>query len=153
MTPLALDREQAWSHAWLVWALGELGTKESNGTEDNPRIVFYHSHTNGGPAPDSMPWCSSFINAAMAHAKITGTRSKAAASWTHWGVETPLRLGAVLLWGKADPDAKGTGHVALCAGWDDRHVLAIGGNQGNQVSAVLKPRQGLITQRWPAHMP
>jgi uncharacterized protein (TIGR02594 family) len=142
-----------WGPPWLEWALGELGVGEAPGDRDNPRIRYYHNFTAAGEAPDSVPWCSSFVNAAMAAAVIKGTRSKAASSWAEWGIGSPLRLGAVLFFGKADPDAKGTGHVALCAGWSGKHVLALGGNQSNQVSAVLRPLERVEACRWPLGVP
>lgn len=144
----------AWGPNWLVWALGELGVKEVPGVGEHPRIRYYHGFTAAGEASESVAWCSSFVNAAFAAGgMIKGTRSKAAASWRTWGISSPMRLGAVLYFGKADPDAKGTGHVALCAGWSAKHVLALGGNQADSVSAVLRPFERVEACRWPLGVP
>ncbi len=139
----------AWAPPWLVWALDELGHKEIPGPRENPRIRYYHSFTNGGPASEEVPWCSSGLCAAFEVAGIPSTRSKAAASWEAWGEVSRLRLGAVMFFGKSDPDAKGTGHVALCGGWSDDRVLAVGANQSNAWSAVPRSRVGLLAVRWP----
>lgn len=76
--------------AHLTWARGELGVKEKAGKDDNPRIVWYHSHTASGEAPDEVPWCSSFVCAALEENGIRSTRSKAAKSWLTWGEETKV---------------------------------------------------------------
>lgn len=149
MTFVATD-SGLWAPPWLVWALGELGQKEIPGPRENARIRWYHSFTAAGPASEDVPWCSSGLCAAFEDgAKVRSTRSKAAVSWATWGDASPLRLGAVLLFGKSDPDAKGTGHVALCGGWSDDRVLAVGANQGNAWSAAHRERSALAAVRWP----
>jgi uncharacterized protein (TIGR02594 family) len=143
----------AWGPAWLEWLLNEVEQREVPGTRDNPRIVYYHSFTNGGPAPDEVAWCSSVQCAAFETQRIRSTRSKAAASWLTWGTRSPLRIGAVGVFGKSDPDAKGTGHVVQIAGWNALWVLCGGGNQANQVSFARRPRAGLMDVRWPLGVP
>lgn len=139
----------AWGPPWLLWALGELGVLEADGAKDNPRIVWYHSHTSAGAAPDSVAWCSSFVNAGMQAAGYPGTRSKKASSWLAYGVPYKLCLGGILVFGKSDPAANGTGHVGWCAGWSDEWVLCLGGNQSNRVSVVRRPIKSLVDVRMP----
>ncbi len=164
LVPSARGRPMTpWAPPWLVIALGELGEREIVGAKHNPRILEYGVAVRLRVTTDEIPWCSNFVNwcfmeawtnARLSHAlghevaMLIGTRSAAASSWATWGEETEIRLGAVAFWGKTDPDAGGTGHVAFVAGWTDAHILALGGNQANQVSAVLKPRAGAIL-RWP----
>jgi uncharacterized protein (TIGR02594 family) len=137
----------------LLWALTQLGEKEIAGGKDNPAIVAYHATTASGAAPDEVPWCSSFVNAAWESRGVRGSRSKAAVSWVTWGVESKLRTGAVVHFGKAAPDAKGTGHVALVFAWDAEWVYVIGGNQGNAVTVAKRPRASVGSCRWPAGVP
>jgi uncharacterized protein (TIGR02594 family) len=154
-----LDPAQAavagsWGPAWLEWLLNETNQAEIRGVKDNARIVWYHSFTAAGPAPDEVAWCSSAQCAAFESNGIRSTRSKSAVSWTTWGVKLlQPRLGAVLCFGKSDPDAKGTGHVAQCAGWNAKWVLALGGNQGNKVSVAPRLRSTVIDIRWPTGVP
>lgn len=143
-----------WGPMWLEWLLNELNQAEIPGVKDNPRIVWYHGFTAAGEAPDEVPWCSSAQCAAFESCGIRSTRSKAAVSWRSWGIGLKaLRLGAVLYFGKADPDAKGTGHVAQCAGWNDRWVLALGGNQADRLSVAPRLRSTVVDIRWPAGVP
>jgi len=139
----------SWGPPWLEWMLSELGQREIAGTRHNPRITWYHSFTAAGEAPDEVAWCSSILCAAFEQQGILSTRNKGAVSWKTWGDPSPLRLGAVLYFGKSDPDARGTGHVALCGGWNGSRVLALGGNQGNAVSAAHRARETIDAIRWP----
>lgn len=143
---------RAWGPAWLVAGLGELGEVEIVGPRHNPRILEYGKAVRLRVTTDEIPWCSNFLNWCFLQALIEGTRSAAASSWLTWGVACGLRLGAVAFWGKSDPDAGGTGHCALIAGWSASHVLALGGNQQNRVSAALRSQAGMQL-RWPAGVP
>lgn len=139
----------AWGPPWLVRALTEIGVREVHGERSNPRIVGYHAHTAAGEAPEETAWCASFLCAMLERSGFTSTNSKAADSWLKYGEKTAMRLGAIAVFGKTDPDAKGTGHCALIAGWNDRIVLALGGNQQNSVSVVPRPRDNIVDLRWP----
>jgi uncharacterized protein (TIGR02594 family) len=139
-----------WGPPWLVLALSQHGVGEIPGAKSNPAIEGYHAHTAAGRADELVPWCASFVNAMLERSELPGTRSKAAASFATYGVETMIRLGAIALFGKSDPDAKGTGHVGLVAGWDEARVLLLGGNQRNMVSCVPRLRSGVVAFRWPA---
>lgn len=150
--------------AWYIAALGELGQREIAGAKDNPRVVEYHGATAGGDAPDEVPWCSSFANWCFKQAGIVGTRNKAASSWAAWGTglilvsgtgpvkdgAMDLRVGCVCVFGKHDPDAKGTGHVAFAVAWDGEWVWVLGGNQTNAVTIARRKRADIVATRWPA---
>lgn len=121
---------------WLVAALGEIGTLERRGGEDNPRIVEYHGATRGGPAPDAVPWCASFVNWCLQQAGIRGTRTKRARDFLAWDgakhLEHPEYGCLVVLWrGKVDDGY--SGHVGFVAGWDEDTVYILGGNQRDRV--------------------
>jgi len=122
---------------------------EAPGDKDHPRIVWYHSHTAAGAAPDSVAWCSSLVNAGMQSCGYPGTRNKAASSWLRYGVPYKLCLGGILVFGKSDPDSKGTGHTGWCAGWSSEWVLCLGGNQQNRVSVARRPISALLDVRMP----
>jgi uncharacterized protein (TIGR02594 family) len=149
LTSGQLAPAQPWGPPWLLWGLGELGVLEADGDKDNPRIVWYHSFTSAGKAPDGVPWCSSYVNAGMQECGYPGTRSKAASSWLAYGVPYKLCLGGILVFGKSDPDAKGTGHVGWCAGWSNEWVLCLGGNQAQRVSVVRRPIRTVLDVRMP----
>ena len=141
---------QAWAPPWVLWMLNEMYMREVAGIKNNPRIEWYHSHTAAGEAADEVPWCSSIQCAAMASCGLPHTRSKAASSWRTYGAPTLLKIGAILVFGKSDPDATGTGHVGNCVGYSDRYVLCLGGNQGNEVNVARRLVSSLVDVRWPS---
>ena len=136
---------------WLDIARAELGTEEVAGSGNNPRILEYLATTTlgrHGRSRDSTPWCSAFVNWCMERAGLEGTNSAMARSWLGWGVDGPLRPGAVLVFkrGKAP-----SGHVGLCVrdGSLDGFVWVIGGNQADSVCEKGYPEQMLLGCRWP----
>lgn len=149
LTSNQLVPAQAWGPPWAMWGLGEMAVFEAEGSKDHPRIVWYHSFTSAGAAPDSVAWCSSYVNAGMQTCGYPGTRNKTASSWLRYGVPYKLCIGGILVFGKSDPDAKGTGHVGWCVGWSDEWVLVLGGNQSQRVSVARRPIKSLLDVRMP----
>lgn len=134
---------------WLQIARREIGVKERWGVADNSRILQYHAATRTHATRDSVPWCASYVCWCLEGAGITSTRSAAAASYRTWGQQCELKDGAIVVFGKADPDAAGTGHVAFCVGVEGDDVLVLGGNQNNAVNVAKRPRDRIVTVRWP----
>lgn len=136
---------------WFDAALRELGTHEIVGKRHNPRIVQYHQSTRLKAKDDETAWCSSFLNWCFEQAGLLGTQSAAAASWCEWGQPCHVHEDAVVVFGKHDPDAKGTGHVALVDHLDDdgEHVWVLGGNQRNSVCVARRRISDIVACRWP----
>lgn len=134
---------------WLEIARRELGVKELAGKASNPRIETYHSITKAGSAPDDVAWCASFVGWCIEQAGIRSTRNKSASSYLRWGVECDLQPGAVVVLSKADKDAGGTGHVAFLVGVEGDDILILGGNQNNAVNVARRPRDRVVSARWP----
>ncbi len=135
---------------WLVAALKEIGTRELEGLEHNPRIIEYHEETSLRATTDEVPWCSSFINWCMAQAGIKGTRSAAARSWLKWGreLETPIRGCVVVL-----PRGKSSwqGHVGLFIEFvnNGKHFNMLGGNQSDTVKLQTFRTEDVLGFMWP----
>lgn len=134
---------------WLQVARRELGVKERPGFNHNPRILQYHASTRLHGTTDEIPWCASFVGWCLETVGLTSTRSAAAASYRTYGQRCELKLGAIVVFGKADRDAAGTGHVAFCVGVEGDEVLVLGGNQRNAVSIARRPRSAVVSVRWP----
>lgn len=134
---------------WLVAARKELGTKEVQGSGNNPRIVAYHAETSLGPSDDSISWCSSFVNWCMKQAGIKGTKSAAARSWLQWGkaVSNPEPGDVVIFWRESPSSWKG--HVALFLKDDGSYVTVLGGNQSDSVTIARYPKSQLLGYRRP----
>jgi uncharacterized protein (TIGR02594 family) len=134
---------------WLRLARAELGVRELPGKRHHPRILWYHQHTRLKATADEVPWCAAFVCAMLEEAGVRSTRSAAAASFVDYGEACELKDGAIVVLGKTDPDAGGTGHVAFCVGIEGECVLLLGGNQGNAVSIAKRTRSRVVAVRWP----
>lgn len=131
---------------WLEAARRDLGVREGR---DDARIVRMHQRTGLKAQSSKVPWCSSAMCDWFESVGIRSTRSAAAKSWATWGRACDLEPGAVAVFGKHDPDAKGTGHVALVVGVEGDDVLVLGGNQRNAVNVARRPRAAIVATRWP----
>lgn len=96
-------------------------------------------------ASDETPWCSAFVCACVELSGHASTKHALAHSWLKWGEEIKdVRVGAILVFEK-------TNHVAFCESAVDTggsHIVALGGNQQNQVCSRLYERSRLISIRW-----
>jgi uncharacterized protein (TIGR02594 family) len=146
---------------WVAIALGEIGVVEDTRKgKSTRRIEEYHAVTRAGTAVDDVPWCASYVSWALEQAGVPSTRSKSASSYASWGApcvgpdgKALFAVGSVLVFGKADIDAKGTGHVAFCLGAGGGLVYALGGNQGNAVSIAPRKAASVVAVRWPRVAP
>lgn len=120
--------------------------REVIGKENNPRIVWYHSHTTLRATDDETPWCSAFMCACAENAGFKSTRSAAAKSWATYGEEGTGEIGDIAVF------KRGTSghHVAFVNKpyrKGDRLINVLGGNQGNAISAVDYKAENLIAIR------
>jgi uncharacterized protein (TIGR02594 family) len=137
---------------WMEFALGEVGTRESPGIADSPRVVEYLEAVDLSTQlrHDATPWCSAFANWCMKQAGIPGTGSAAARSWLDWGkpLSTPKRGCIVVLWRKARDTP--FGHVGFYMRASGNRVSLLGGNQGDMVSISPYSAARVLSYRWPA---
>lgn len=113
--------------------------REEPGKQDNPRIREYHASTSGGAEPDSVPWCSSFMNFCVEQAGLVGTDSKAARSWhtRKWGMEVPRedwQEGDIMVFWRESRTQSTLGHVGFIVSLNGTRPQILGGNQGDRVS-------------------
>ena len=136
---------------WYEVALREIGQREKFGKSENTRILQYQRETRLKAKSEEVPWCSAYVNWCFAKVGIDGTRSAAAKSWATWGQEAMATKGAVVVLGKVDPDAAGTGHVGFFDRWDEdlSYFWMLGGNQKNAVNIARKPTAMIVAVRWP----
>ena len=144
--------------SWLDIAKTQLGVKELSGSRNNPRIVDYHRTTidsarwkNG--MPDSVDWCSSFVNWVVKKAGINGTNKGNARSWLSWGqrLNKPVPGCVVVFW--RDSLSSWKGHVGFYVGEAGSHVKVLGGNQDNAVTISTYPKGRILGYRWPSNTP
>lgn len=149
--------------SWLVWALAELGVKETPGPKATPRVLHYLSTVKLPPnyaSSDETAWCSAFVNAALASANLSRTHSAMARSWERYGAALPMpHLGGVLRRGGIAVFPRGDdpkfGHVTFPLDYDPRTgvMQALGGNQGDAVSIKPYKSSNMIAYRWPSEVP
>jgi uncharacterized protein (TIGR02594 family) len=135
---------------WLVSARAELGTLETPGTADNPKVLQYAK--DAGLAQiinhDAVSWCAAFIGAMLVRNGINGTGKATARSYEAWGesLRSPV-LGCVCV--LARPPVTWQGHVGFLIGANDTVVQLIGGNQQDSVSIAAFKRSRVVAYRWP----
>lgn len=138
-----------WSVAGFAWALGELAdhVAEVPGPDSNPRIEYYHGFTAGGPSPDQVPWCSSFVCACVELGGDRSPRSKWARSWLAWGapIDSP-RLGCIAVLSRGEP-ASNQGHVGFVACIRPGKIALVSGNTHDRVSIDWYPVDRVIGYR------
>ncbi len=123
-------------HRLIEIATAEIGVKEIEGKDHNPRIIQYSAEVGFPFRDDETPWCSIFLNWVSFKAGYIRSKSGTAFSWANVGemVSEPQE-GDVILLGK-NGNIKEIYHVGLFTGFtaDRKCVLCLGGNQSNTVS-------------------
>ncbi len=136
---------------WYAIAKQEMGAgvQEVPGATHNLRIIEYHQATSLKATDDETPWCSSFVNWCMQQVGIEGTKSAAARSWLTWGVTLDQpKEGCVVVIRRGKSSWQG--HVGFFAGITGKHILILGGNQGNEVNLSSYSENNLLGYRWNA---
>lgn len=134
----------------LVGALADLGTIETPGKGNNPKIMGWAKElglTNIHKG-DDVPWCG----LVMAHwandaGKKLPPNPSRAKSWANFGSPAPIpMLGDVLVF-----EREGGGHVGLYVGEDAGHFHVLGGNQSDRVCIRRLDRGRMIGARRPLY--
>lgn len=136
--------------AWLRIARTYMGLHEGIGASDNPRVVsMYAACGHPEVKHDSVAWCAAFVGAMLAEAGFKGTGTLWALDYLKWGVALPGPvLGAI-----GAKHRNGGGHTFFVAGATPEYILALGGNQDDQVCIEAIPRADVDGYRYPAGVP
>lgn len=135
---------------WFLWAMKEVGFHE---TGANFGIERYIADAHCGSLGD--PWCAIFANAGLEAVHLPGTRSAMARSFERSADFVKLAgpaLGAITTMWRGSPSS-GQGHVFYYAGENSKGVLALGGNQSDQVCRQYEPRSRIVGYYWPKNYP
>lgn len=134
--------------AWLLEARRHIGLKEIPGAKHNSVILGWIAKLGGWFTDDETPWCGTFVGHCMSVAgQPLPKHWYRAKAWNEWGKDVPLRVGSVVVFGRA-----GGGHVGFAVGESGRHLYVLGGNQGNQVNIMPIAKERLIGVRWPVNV-
>ncbi len=145
---------------WLAKAREYLGMREIKGLEHNPLILrMWMAIRMSGIRDDETPWCAAFVGSCLEQTGYVSTRAGNARSYNKWGVELPgPAVGAIVTYWRG---SRGSwkGHTNLVVGQDpEGNLLAIGGNQGDEVSIRAYPAKGdpgsrVLSYRFPKGYP
>jgi len=131
-----------------------VGIKEIPGKVANPQILAMLQLEDSSIQDDEIPWCSAFVNYVCWLLRLPRSKSLSARSW--------LAIGTVISIGDAEPgfdvvvlkrggdnqpgpevlDAQG--HVGFFAGYEDKQVLVLGGNQSDSVNILRFPEERIL---------
>jgi uncharacterized protein (TIGR02594 family) len=143
--PMELAPATAPEFKWMQVARAELGQAEGGPGGSNPRIEAYHATTQGGAEPDSVHWCSSFVNFCVERGGFQGTKSKLARSWLEWGIEAADFVpGCIVVLKRGQPPK---GHVGFYVGRESGRIRLLGGNQGDKVGIASYDADRVIGRR------
>ena len=138
---------------WMTTAETLLGTKESPGSANNPKILEWAKKIGGWVASyykqDSIPWCGLFVIWCFKDNSIPVSLDNPLYSlnWTKFGTKTDPCYGAVMVFSRT-----GGGHVGFYVSEDDATYHILGGNQDNQVSITKIAKARFKAARWPTGM-
>jgi uncharacterized protein (TIGR02594 family) len=140
--------------AWMAVARALIGTRETPGTANTPKIMTWAkdlgSKILGIVYPgDGTPWCGLFVahcvNAVGIKPAPIAVRASA---WSTWGAAITPRVGAILVFQRP-----GGGHVGFYEAEDADAYHVTGGNQGDAVSTTRIAKDRLVACRWPLGVP
>lgn len=107
--------------------------------------------------PSQTPWCSAFVNSALANAGMKGTGSLVATSYMNWGElknAADTQKGDVLVEPRGRAPGETGGHVGLATGEVKKdaqgrvtHVEMFGGNQSNMTTRKWVPVNAVMARR------
>ncbi|MBT9465524.1 TIGR02594 family protein [Hydrogenophaga sp.] len=148
--PIALGSSLNPIPPWLAITFREIGQKEIEGSQHNPRILEYIASVDPSAVShgDELPWSTYFVNWALTQAGKTGTRSGAGRTFLQWGMELQVpKPGAIALFGRSGRST--ATHACLYVGDAGDQILCLSGNVSNSVQISAMPKAGLLGYRWP----
>lgn len=132
----------------LIEALKLYGTREKQGSANNPEIMLWsdevEDYLGAEYSADSVPWCGLFMAVCAFRAGyIPPEIAIRAMSWNNFGNKSDRpKLGDILVFLR-----NGGGHVGLYVGEDLECYHVLGGNQGDSVSITRISRERFVSAR------
>lgn len=141
---------------WLAEAHRLVGLKEDTSAGSNAQILQWAKEVGVSYSDDDVPWCGLFVAHCIAsqlpHEPLP-SNPLGARGYARFGKAVDPQPGAVMVFWRESPES-GKGHVGFyVAETGDGQFLILGGNQGNAVSIIVKPRDRFIGARWPITAP
>jgi uncharacterized protein (TIGR02594 family) len=132
--------------SWFDIATKELGTKEVQGSGNNPRIIEYHSATTLKSMADEVPWCSAFVCWCLEKSGYSSTKSAWARSFLNYGIKLDEpKVGCIVVFDRGN----GYGHVGFYVSEAEGKIKLLGGNQSDAVTYDWFKQSKVLGYRWP----
>ena len=131
------------------YAIRFVGVREIPGKQHNSIIAGWTNRVLSWAFDDEVAWCSNFMNAMAEDCGYERSKQANARSWLNVGEEVfKPELGDVAVFWRTSPDSW-KGHVGIFMGYthDQKHIVLLGGNQGDAVSIALYPTHQLLSFR------
>lgn len=126
-----------------------MGMREIAGATHSPQIMAMLHLDANWPSGDEVPWCSAFVNYVAWLLDLPRSKSLAARSWLTVGRPVTLDEAVcgndIVIFSRGSNPAQG--HVAIFDRLEGDGVFVLGGNQGDAVTVVRFPRDGVIGVR------
>ncbi len=148
--PVPVPAHPANDAPWMPVAIKEIGFHEIGQNQGTEKYV-----KGGKCGAVGDPYCAIFANFCLETVGIRGTRSAMARSFEHSDQFVRLAgpaYGAITTLWRGSPGS-GLGHVFFYAGENARGILALGGNQSDQVCRQYEPRNRVVGYFWPKSQP
>ncbi len=133
-----------YNHAIISQASKCVGQKEHAGRASNPVIEAHFARAGFPGLTDETPWCAAFVGSILAECGLKPSGSLMARSYLTYGrkvSQQDAQIGDIGVIARGKPPQ---GHVFFIAGFEGSNVLALGGNQGDEVSIHKIPMASLI---------
>lgn len=134
-----------------------IGTKEMQGSVDNPMVMSMLKLDADWPENDEVPWCSAFVNYVCWLLRLPRSKSLRARSWLEVGEpvgpdQACVGFDVVVLKRGPDPQPgpdviQAPGHVGFYVGHGEHYVEVLGGNQSNTVKVSKYPVNDILGVR------
>ncbi len=134
-----------------------LGMGEVPGEKNHPFIQWCFSLCSMGlDTPDSVAWCSAFLQHPFWELNLPRSKHAGARSWLQVGravILSEARKGFDVvvfyrgLWRPGREVLQAPGHVALFHSWENGHVRVLGANQSDRVSVIEKSTSDILEIR------
>lgn len=121
-----------------------LGQKEIAGRASNPAIEAHFARAGYPGMTDDVPWCAAFVGSVLAEVGLKPSGSLMARSYATYGrriSQQDAQVGDIGVIARGNPPS---GHVFFIAGFQGSDVLALGGNQSDEVNIKPIPLASII---------
>lgn len=137
---------------WLAEAQSLIGLEEDTGPGSNAQILKWALEQHISYHDDAVPWCGLFVSHCIASQlprEPLPANPLGARAYQTFGKPVSPQPGAIMVFWRESLQS-GLGHVGFYVGEDQEgNFLILGGNQGDQVSIIGKPRRRFLAARWP----